>query len=155
MLVAGKKIRAHKLILGLRSHYFKSLLKDKGNLCTLYLLIYSELKELTLDSNYELFNELIHFCYKPILSFTDKEKLNQLKDLNVKYRVIELSEMIDEKIKELSTNVNKGNANKSNANPSLGSQLQTSAAIQTEMAPGTVYLLLISQHLKNSNTFLM
>lgn len=77
---------------------------------------------------------MIHFCYKPTLSFTDKEKLNNLKDLNSTYRVIELSEMIEEKLKEIS------NVNKNNSISSLGSQLQTSAAIQTEMAPGIHYL---------------
>lgn len=132
----GKKIRAHKIVLGLRSHYFKGLFKEKGIYVLLAPSLDLGLTELTIESNYEVFAELIHFCYKPTISFTDSAKLRQLKEMNLQYEVLELSEIIEEKLKEITSNVNS----------SLGFKLETSVVIQTEMATGSVYVLLKPQH---------
>lgn len=129
--VEGKTIKAHKIILGLRSNYFKTLVQDKGlssNSLHSYPL---GISNLVIEAPYEIFYELVHFCYKPTIKFEDKDKLLHLKDLNSKYKVLELSEMIEEEL------VPRGKSEEE----SLGMKLQTSAAIQTEMAPGILPFL--------------
>lgn len=126
--VDGRSIRAHKLILGLRSNYFKQVLQKPGTSYHLFIPYLSDTKLMDIGNcDFNTFQELIRFCYKPVFTFKEKENLMKLQEVNATYRVIELNELIDEKLK----------ASNSNSNSSKLASLQTSAAIQTEMAPGT------------------
>lgn len=89
------------------------------------------ISEVKIEAPYEIVYELVHFCYKPTISIQDKDKLIHLQELNKTYKVLELSEMIEEKL------LPRGKTEEN----SLGVKLQTSAAIQTEMAPGILMFL--------------
>jgi hypothetical protein len=124
--VEQKPIYSHKVILGLRSHYFKELFdKPEGIFIEFSWRFLNGIGNITIsieDANYTLFRELLHFCYSPVISIAAKEDLANLRDLNnSKYKVIELSSSIEEKM---------------NSFDSTQKLLETSAAIQTEMAPG-------------------
>lgn len=79
-----------------------------------------------MDAPYDLFLELVHFCYKPKFLNSDRQFLLGLKELNNRFKVIQMTEMIDEQVNQSDSK-----------NQLRKSFMDTSAAIQLEMAPGT------------------
>lgn len=94
-MVQSKEIKAHRVILSSQSSYFAKELSNPGRIRT-WFNNHAELRILDLETthDFQLVELLIRCCYNPLLAVTDSTKLVQLEDINSKYSIRGVSELL-------------------------------------------------------------